>query len=290
MTFDKTKTRPCLHAHRFATSCLLAGTWLLLAGELPASVAPPPAKNVLRSELFEFGSDDLMEDAGSFEINSATRPRFSRTEHFEVIRHADGGRTITTVTLGKADDYRIEGRFRYTPDDTAGEVRGLGVYEGEPVVIEANGGTPGATIVFERGGERMSHSAECAEGCLIDLAPSALPMFTMTRRYDMEAGGPQAFRWIGRSLLMDQVLLDGVANIEFMGSERFAPRDTVVEHYAFSERIRNEETGLYLDVAYNLYVDEDKRPLAFVVGRTVGERVGYEGITDEIPPRFPTKE
>jgi hypothetical protein len=273
---------------RVIASGLVAG--LLLATGLPAAELPPPAGGVVRSELFELGSGDRVEDAGRFAIVSATRPRFSRTEHFEVVRHADGGRTVTIVTLGDVEDYRIEGRFRYGPDETAGEVRGLGLYEGEPVVIESSGGGPGATITFERGGKRMSHSADCAEGCLIDLAPAALPMFTMTRRYDMAAGGAQAFRWIGRSLLMDQVLLDGVANIQLLGTERFGPDDKVVEHYAFSEKIRNEATGQYIDVAYNLYVDDDKRPLAFVVGRTVGERAGYEGLTTAIPPRFPESE
>lgn len=257
----------------------------LLAPALAGAEPPAPAAGVLRSSLFELDAGDRVEDAGVIEVTSA---RMARTEHFEVVRRADGGRTLTSVTLGAGGSYRVEGRWEYGPDDAAGPVRGLGVYDGTPVVIEISGGRPGARIDLVRGAERSSATADCAAGCLVDLAPSALPMFTMTRRYDAAAGGEQRFHWIGRSLTIDQVLLDGTADIRRIGSGRFGPDDEPVEQYAFVEKLKDEASGSVFEVAFNLYVGADQRPLGFAIApTTVGERVGYEGLTDALPPRFP---
>jgi len=262
---------------------------LLLPG-LPRADTPAPAEGVIRSELFEFSAGDRIVDSG---IMNVVSPRMPRSEHFEIVRHPDGARTLTSVTLGgpDGDAYRVEGRWRYGPDDSALAARGIGVYEGTPVTVEISGGGPGAKLSVVRDGERRTDVADCASGCLVDMAPSALAMFTMTRRYQDEAGEPQRFRWIGRALTFDQVLLDGVAEIRKLGETEYDAGGSAetVQQYAFVERLRDEKTGRVSRIGFNLYVTEDQRPLAFAIGSsTVGERVGYEGLTEAIPPRIPS--
>jgi len=66
---------------------------------------------------------------------------------------------------------------------------------------------------------------------MIDLEPSALPMWVMTRRYDRAAAGIQTFSWIGRSLIRDLVLEGGRTPLEFRGAEARGDRFTFSETY-----------------------------------------------------------
>jgi len=54
------------------------------------------------SALFEFGPGDRLEDAGRMVLSGG---RFRRTEHFEVVRRAEDGWTLTSVTVGECDSY-----------------------------------------------------------------------------------------------------------------------------------------------------------------------------------------
>lgn len=245
--------------------------------------APAPAPGVLRSALFEFGAGDRLEDSGRMVV---TGGRFGRTEHFEVVRRADGGWTLTSVTVG--DSYRVEGRWKYTAAHEAQAVTGRGTYAGEPAGIEISGGRPGATIAVTRAGRERVTKATCEAGCLVDMAPSALPMFTMTRL--RRGPGPQRFNWIGQSLLADEVLLDGTAEIRPLGEASFTAGGTRVRvrQFAFVETLKNATTGATFSIGFNLYVDPDDRPLAFAIGATtVGVRAGYEGLVEAIPARIP---
>jgi hypothetical protein len=65
-------------------------------------------------------------------------------------------------------------------------------------------------------------------------------------------------------------------------------------HHQCGERVferpsrKDEASGRFMTVAFNLYTTADHRPVAFAVGTsTVGERVGYEGVTTALPPRIP---
>jgi len=265
----------------------LAALALLLAPFAMAAGPPPTVAGVERSALFVLGEDERIEDAGRFVVPGG---RFARREDFEVVRTAEGGRRITSIITAADGSYRAEGRWDYAPDDRATAVEGRTTYGGKPVVITMRIDQPDPLITVTVDGVKAEHRASCPDGCLADLSPSALPMFTMARRYDAGRGGEQPFRWIGQSLLMDQVLLEGTATISRIGEGTFdgirGPERVV--QYAFVENLRDEASGKFMKVAFNLYTTTDHRPVAFAVGTsTVGERAGYEGITETLPPRIP---
>lgn len=272
-----------------ASAALLLGA--VAAPLAAAQGAPAPslaAARVERASLFEMAAGDRLEDAGVFVVRST---RMGRTESFEVLRRPDGSRVVTSVTRGADDGYRVEGRWSYGPTEIATGALRRALIDGRPslIAIEVGGGR--AEIRVGEGAEQRRHAASCPADCLVDLAPSALPMFTMTRRYDAAAGGLQSFRWIGHSLTEAQVLLDGIAEIEKIGDADFVAADGTrlrVQQFAFVETLRDATSGRSFRVPFNLYVDERHRPLAFAIGSsTVGERVGLEGLTEAIPVRMP---
>ena len=247
----------------------------------------PPASDIERSELSQLSTSERLEDAGLFLV---TGGRFDRTEAFKIVRHADGGRTLTATITGSGDSYRVEGRWRYAPDDRALSATGRGEYSGAPVEIDISVQNEVARIILKADGLQKEHTASCPADCLIDMAPSALPMFTMATRYDEARGGPQVFRWVGRSMIIDQVLLTGSAEIRKLGDRVFEKdgREIPVKQYVFVETLKDEESGRFFRVAFNLYTTPDNRPLAFgTSGTTRGERQGYEGITTALPPEIP---
>lgn len=259
---------------------------LALVAVPPAGAeTPAPAPGLIRSALFEFGGGDRLEDSGRMVV---TGGRFGRTEHFEVVRRADGGWTLTSVTVGDGDSYRVEGRWKYTADHKAQAVTGRGTFQGQPAGIDISGGRPGASIAVTQAGRERVVTAPCEQGCLVDMAPSALPMFSMTRLY--RGDGLQMFRWIGQSLIADEVLLDGTTEIRKLGEADFTAggRSVRVRQFAFVETLKNATTGATFRIGFNLYVDSDDRPLAFAIGAsTVGERAGYEGLVKAIPAQIP---
>ena len=252
-----------------------------------AAEPPAPMAGIERSDLFVFAEGDRVEDAGRLNV---TGGRFNRIEDFEVVRTADGGRILTSITTGADGIYRVQGRWRSDAAEQSTSATGLGTYDGQPVNVVANRAN-GLVSIVATGALDATHIAACARDCLIDMSPSALPMFSMTRLFDEAQGGAQYFRWVARSLIVDQVLLDGKVEIRKLGDFVFrqGERETPVKQYAFVENLKDEASGQFFKVAFNLYVTADHRPLAFATGgTTVGERAGYEGITQALPPDIPS--
>lgn len=271
------QSAPAVRCGRCQTR-LRSGGWALLLAAIW------PGTGVAASE------SDVASDAGEFVVASA---RMARRERFELRRLPDSTWRLASVTTGAGDQYRVEGEWIYAADWRALGARGRGQAGGSPFDVAISRVDDEARI-HQTGadGDGKRYSAPCAADCLLDLAPSALPMFTMTRRYDAAAGGIQSFRWVGHSLTDQQVLLEGVAQIERVATGRF--RDAAglmvdVQQYAFVETLRDEASGQSFKVRFNLYVDASHRPLAFAIGATTrGERVGYEGLLEALPFRAPS--
>jgi len=267
-------------------------SWLLPAVSLAAAsvmAQPVPADGLIRSELFNFGPGDEIIDSGVMEV---TGGNFNRNEDFELIQHADGSRVLTSVITGADDIYQVQGYWEFSADGKAREARGIGIYDGQPVKVEIIRQDGMATLRVA-GAAKALHRAWCNDTCLIDMSPSGVAMFMMTGRYDEARGGPQTFQWVGRSLIIDQVLLDGSAELRKLGDFTFkqAERRVPVKHFVFVETLKDESTGKVFAAAFNLYTTPDYRPLAFATrGGTIGERRGYAGITRSIPPIFPGKQ
>ena len=160
---------------------------LILLALVAASAAgqPAPAPGVERSALFRFDAGDRIDDADVMNVSGG---RFDRRETFEFVTRADGSRVLTSVTVGAGDLYRVDGRWQFTGDDVAVSADGIGSYAGESVTMAIRRDGDMAEISVD-GAAVARHRAWCADDCLLDMSPSALAMFTMTRRYVQSQGG-----------------------------------------------------------------------------------------------------
>ncbi|HYN78141.1 MAG TPA: hypothetical protein VES73_10155 [Lamprocystis sp. (in: g-proteobacteria)] len=264
---------------------MLSGIGQLLPNACAAD-APPPAAGVERSRLFAFADGDRLEDAGVIVVKGG---RFARTEAFEEVRRADGGRTLTSTTAAADGSYRVEGRWTYDADELALSAHGLGSYGGTPANVDITAAPPAATIAVVTNGAERQVTAPC-DPCLIDMSPSALPMFTMTRRYDQARGGVQTFHWIGRGLIQDIALTEGHADLLKVRTAQIPGPDgapVTVNQYRFVETLKDSTSGRELQLAFNLYVDGANRPLGFAMQKgTAGMRTGYDDLTARMPPVF----
>lgn len=264
---------------------MLAGAGQLLPPAWAADV-PPPAAGIERSRLFAFADGDQLEDAGVIAVKGG---RFARTEAFEVVRRADGGRTLTSTTTAADGSYRVEGRWTFGADESAQAAHGLASYGGTPAQVDITVVPPAATIAVAMNGAERQVTAPC-DPCLIDMSPSALPMFTMTRRYDQARGGVQTFDWIGRGLIKDIALTEGHADLRKVRTAQVPGADgapVTVNQYHFVETLKDPIAGHAMQLAFNLYVDGADRPLGFAMLKgTTGLRTGYEDLTVRMPPIF----
>ena len=238
-----------------------------------------------RSSLFAMKMGDVMEDSGLLTVHSGN---FARTEAFEVVRHADGGRTLTSVITGTATPYRVEGRWSYNSNERPVSVSGKGNYDGVPADISILATPPEAAITVSYGDVNRTVPVPCNSACLIDMGPGAIAMFTMTRRASEKVGEVTRLYWIGQALTSDMVLTEGHADIHKLVTGTSS--DTDVIQYAFVETLPNPETGEFYSMDFNLYVDDTHRPLAFATrGGTTGTRTGYENLITDMPPVFSEK-
>jgi hypothetical protein len=271
------RARALLRSTAWASACFA----LVLCGG--ALAQPPQPPSVARASLFEAGPADVVEDAGVMVVSGGRTPR---TETFEVLRRADGGRVVTSIIEAADGAWRVEGRWTYNADEQAVSAVGLGSWDGQPVGIEIVDAGAEAIITASVGGETERDTAPC-EPCLMDMAPSALPMFTMARLYDAAAGGVQSFHWIGRALTRDEVLTDGVVDLRLVQSRELAlpdGRSLMVRQLAFTETLTDAATGRSVSLDFNLYVDAEQRPLAFAMRHAAGVRQGFEAVLDLLPP------
>lgn len=243
---------------------------------------PVHAQTVERSSFFQLESGDHIEDGGVLRVQSG---RFARSEAFEVVRRADGGRVVTSVITAGDNSYRVEGRWEYDANEQAVMAQGQGTYAGVPANIELSAEPPMAEIFVQSGDVTRTLPATCKPDCLLDMAPSAVAMFSMTRQHTMPLGELQTYRWLGQGLVMDQVLLEGRAEMRLLGTQ--AIEGTQVSQYHFVEHLTDAQTGEKRSFAFNLWVADDHRPLAFgMTSGTLGVRDGYEAVPVEMPPVF----
>lgn len=205
-------------------------------------------------------------DAGVLEMRGGGAVH-DRDEHFWIEAAPAGGFRVRTRILPLDARYEIDTDMLYSGDwrplSLRGRLRGdAGERQVEierhadHVMLRLSGADSAATT------QRLCVSPET----LIDLEPSALPMWAMTRRYDGARGGTQTFHWIGRSLVRDVTLESLLVPLIRVG------RDETGERYEFSETY-SSPAGSYT-VDFSLSTDALGRLQRFTVGAGARQVVG----------------
>jgi hypothetical protein len=170
-------------------------------------------------------------DEGVFEIRGGGAVH-DRDEAFRLSSAASGGYLLDTTITPLDGRYRCQTQFAYDAGWRAlgarADVRhGAAAHHVEIVPFADH-----ATITLRRATDPDEvRQVRFDPATMIDLEPSALPMWVMTRRYDRPAAGVQSFSWIGRSLIRDLVLEGGRTPLECHGTEARGERFTFSERY-----------------------------------------------------------
>ncbi|MEQ9110669.1 MAG: hypothetical protein RIF37_01150 [Rhodospirillaceae bacterium] len=263
------------------TFLLTISLFFFILTAAPAALAE--SADIERSSLFSMGDCDVLEDAGAITVVGRG---LTRTEVFETVRHPDGGWTTTSIITDAKRPYRVEGRWTYDADGRSTAARGTGAYDGVPVEVAIALDRPSAVITVDVGDEQRTIDATCGATCFVDLSPSVMAMFALTRQFKKDATDQRAYQWIGQALHADFSLLEGGgSDVHVHGVHAY--EDLEVLQFVFEESLPGGETSETIRASFNLYVDADYRPLAFISsGGTVGHRAGYEFITNVFPPSF----
>ena len=207
----------------------LAASALATSGALADTVDP---------RLYTPAPGDEVIDSGVMNVSRLGQDISS--EEFEVIRRADGGRTIVSVVTAADNSFRIPARWDYDADEQAISATGWGKHAGPAfeVTLARDADAATMTVVYESG-ERVTHEGECPPGCLMDMMPGAIPQFTMSRRYDADKAGVQDFRWMAYVLNQDMRSFDVVVSIDHVRDYSVARADgseITVRHFVFDEK------------------------------------------------------
>lgn len=224
-------------------------------------------------------------------IMTVTGPApFARSEAFEFVRRRDGGVSLLNTITASDGRFRVRARFDYDDAWNSVSAHGKGLYDGKPVISTMRVNGMEVDIQVTGDGIDLTRTAACDPDCFVNMSPSAIAMFVMTRHYDEERGGPQTFRWAGQDLDRARTLTGGTATLSFEG-ERSIPRSygpaITVKHFTFTESLPAADGGpAFLD--FDLWTRADHAPLGFRVltpdatTDTLGFRQGYDDVRDAI--------
>jgi hypothetical protein len=249
-----------------------------------ATTAPDRPGDTTPASVYAGVAGVELVDAGVLVVEGD--PRIARTEVFEYLRRPDGGYTLVeTVTAGDGR-YRVRARLDYDEDWNAVSAGGVGLYDADPVDVSLTAAGGEAVIRVRGPGLLATPEADCPPGCFLNMSPTALPMFVMTRHYDRKAGGEQTFHWASQDLDRRYTMSGGTARLAYVGRQRLPHGEdvVVVDHYTFLESLPTPDGGRF-ELTFDLWTDDAHRPLGFRVveaggrpGRTVGFRRGYEAL------------
>lgn len=252
---------------------------------LAAAAALPTLAFAADPSLYSGIAGATVLDSGVFVVAKGAN---AREESFEYIRRPDGGIVLVNSTTARDGAYRVNGRFDYDSGWRATAAHGVGLHQGQPVVIALERRSETETeISVTGGGKPVSRTVTCDKACLMDIAPSITPMFAMTRHYDFARGGEQVFMWSGQDLIRPMSIADDTVRIslkEEPSVDRPSGGKLALRHFTFLESIP-QPSGPPFQLAFDIWTDTEHRPLLFRVRPpaataigTVGVRKGYEDL------------
>lgn len=235
----------------------------------------------------------IMIDSGVMVVEST--PDFAREESFEYLRRPDGGVTLLNTVNMTDGRFRVRARFDLDKDWKSINATGRGLYDG--IAVDSRMERAGKVVEIQVTGEgvNLNPTAVCDPDCFINMSPTSLPMFVMTRHYDLEKGGPQLFRWTGQDLDRVRTLSGGTAELTFQGERILAravlpgkPSKTVtIRHFTFVESLPLPDGGRF-KLDFDLWTDTEHRPLGFRVrtpgspGGTIGFRKAWADVRGQL--------
>lgn len=226
-------------------------------------------------------------------------PDFAREEAFEYVQRPDGGITLLNTISAGNGSFRVRARFDLDADWQSLSASGLGLYAGVPVVsyMERVGSQVEIQVhsLNEGDGVHLTSEAVCDPDCFINMSPSSVAMFVMTRHYDLEKGGVQTFQWAGQDLDKVRTLSGGKANLVYQGEQAVkraalpeAEAETVtLRHFTFVEELPMPNGGVF-KLDFDLWTDLDHWPMGFQVrtpgtaGATLGFRKGWDDVRGQV--------
>ena len=244
--------------------------------------------DIVDPRLYLPSSGDEVIDRGVMNVSRLGQAISS--EEFQVIRRADGGRTIVSVATAVDNSFDIQARWDYDAAEQAVSAIGWGKHADErafEVTLARDSDAASMSVAYESG-EMVTFEGECPQGCLMDMMPGAIPQFTMSRRYDAERAGVQDFRWMAFVLNQDMRSFDVVvsfAHVRDFMVVRADGSELAVRHFVFDEQGSLDGVGEEYETHSNLWVDTMHRPIKFKVGQTIGLRAGFEDIDDRLAPQ-----
>lgn len=232
-------------------------------------------------------------DSGVMVVEST--PDFAREESFEYLRRPDGGVTLLNTVNMTDGRFRVRARFDLDKDWKSLSATGRGLYDG--VAVDSRMERAGKVVEIQVTGDgvHLNPTAVCDPDCFINMSPTSLPMFVMTRHYDLEKGGPQLFRWTGQDLDRVRTLSGGTAELTFQGERILnravlpgkAAKTVAVRHFTFVESLPLPDGGRF-NLDFDLWTDTEHRPLGFRVrtpgspGGTIGFRKAWTDVRGQL--------
>ncbi len=242
-------------------------------------------------------ADVSLLDAGVFLVSGP--PQVAREEVFEILRRPDGGVTLLATTTMADGAMRVMSRYDYDARWHALSGAGRGLYDDEAVNIHLNAVAGGVAIQVHGEATVVDARIACASDCLINMAPSASPMFVMTRRYDRVKAGTQTFQWAAQDLSRARTSPDNqTAELRLRSEVTLKRADSsslTIRAYEMVERIPTPDGGVFV-MEFDLWTDDADRPMGFRINRVggrsstsgaVGFRRGFEDIREQLAPTTP---
>ncbi|MBL8629505.1 MAG: hypothetical protein JNM81_07745 [Rhodospirillaceae bacterium] len=231
---------------------------------------------------------DAIFDQGTIEVDGSGG--FSRVEDFVIFKTPDGGYTILSNIAADDGSYNASASWTYDKDWHALKASARSMAKGIERKIEMR--RDGDTVTMKRRTitkddiKADDFTAQCGDDCLMDMTPAVLPMSIMARRFDGAKSGPQVFKWVGVSLINDQVLTDGQATISRQKTMKVQGIGEVT-HWRFVEDLKGPG-GQPFQMNAHLWTDPQGHLRKFGMGRTpqpstIGVRQTDAAVTAQMP-------
>jgi hypothetical protein len=248
---------------------------------------------VIAQEAPDPGKESLV-DEGVFVVSG--RPGTARAEEFSIYKRPDGGYTLLNSITADDDSYVASGTWNFDAQWRAISANGQSDVNGlkRKIEVKRENSPEGPIVRIKRqtvpkDGDNIrieEFTALCDMDCLIDMAPAALPMAVMPRRYDMAKGGEQMFKWVGVSFTDDRILTDGGAALWLNRMQEAGGQQ--ISHWRFREDLPGAN-GQRMEMNMHLWTDAKVTLRKFGVGRTekpttIGIRETDERLSAQMSP------